>query len=586
MVKRENKRKKQGEMMEGFFVWMLEASSLVGMILVIRRVFMGKIRYGIIYALWGLVLLRFLIPVNMVATPVSIENIFSKAFSAWETAELPKEGEKNNNTVKEKLSEEKGRGELLTEGVYRAVSGKKQEEVFLADSVRKGIVNEQGKMSAVSDTNREKKFFIAWHRFLPFCWAAGSVLLFLWLFLSNVSLLGKMKKERIFYGKKENVKIYAVCGIKNPCLYGFFRPAIYLPYSLVLEEGVEKVSKEELEQVITHEFVHYRHGDHIWAMFRMLLVSVCWFNPFAWIAASCSKKDAELFCDETVIRLLGEEKRFCYGEMLVRLAGKPDWGDFRYSMLPMSRKGKEMERRIRAISGKRSYSKWMIFPLLAALCMAAGITCSAGMDSVAEKRQETVKEKNNSKKTEYISDRAAMGHIGLWQENAGGSRYPYASLVSLENALKEARSGAVPFSDALKKDTTGKAEDSASALQGKRADTPEEVFDWYIKTFTAAVNTGTVDKMNQVLSPDCDVYVQQCNLVKNYYKRGIREKVKSYSVSVREREDDGVEIDSKERIKVFYADGESRIVKQTYRYICERYADGKGGWIITGMEEI
>ncbi|HBI61576.1 MAG TPA: hypothetical protein DDY31_10255, partial [Lachnospiraceae bacterium] len=131
-----------------------------------------------------------------------------------------------------------------------------------------------------------------------------------------------------------------------------------------------------------------------------------------------------------------------------------------------------------------------------------------------------------------------------------------------------------------------KAEDSASALQGKRADTPEEVFDWYIKTFTAAVNTGIVDKMNQVLSPDCDVYVQQCNLVKNYYKRGIREKVKSYSVSVREREDDGVEIDSKERIKVFYADGESRIVKQTYRYICERYADGKGGWIITGMEEI
>ena len=35
-------------MMEGFLEWMLEASLLVLLILAIRKVFMGKIRYGVI----------------------------------------------------------------------------------------------------------------------------------------------------------------------------------------------------------------------------------------------------------------------------------------------------------------------------------------------------------------------------------------------------------------------------------------------------------------------------------------------------------------------------------------------------------
>ena len=585
--------------MEGFFEWMLEASLLAGMILVIRRVFMGKIRYGLIYALWGLVLMRFLIPVNIFATPFSIENIFSKTFSAWEMAELPKQGEGNYKAVKTELLQE--RGTLLTDGAERAASGKKQEGIAVTDLKKKSTKQEQEKTAVptVTENESEKMAFTAWYQALPVIWVTVSVSLFLWLCLSNVRLLGKMKKSRIFYGKKGNVEIYAVRSIQNPCLYGFFRPAIYLPYSLVLGEGSGKASKEELEQIITHEFVHYRHRDHIWAMFRMLLVSVFWFNPFAWLSASYSKKDAELFCDETVIHLLGEENRFCYGEMLVRLAGKPGWADFRYSMMPMSRKGKEMERRIRAISGKRNYSKWVILPLMATLCMTVGITCSAGMDSVSGQNKEPVKKENDSKE-QYINrfyvipektestvqkNNAAVEGNSLWQANAGESRYPYASFAWLK-ALQESAGVSGAVSNVLEMEDAGKEERALSALQNAGAGTPEEIFDQYMKVFTAAVNSGNIDKMSQVLAKDSDVYVQQCNLVKNYYKRGIREKVKSYSVSVGEGEDGCVEVDSKEKIKVFYADGETRIVKQQYRYICTQYAGSGGGWIIIDMQEI
>ena len=580
--------------MEVFWEWMLEASLLAGMILVIRKIFMGKIRYRLIYALWGVVLLRFLIPVNMIATPFSIENLLSKASLVWEEEDLVQEEDyKNRQGI---LLEETGRGVFLSEGSDKKVSGK-QNKIVSIGSEGKDSFYERGEtvMVPAAGENSEKTLSMPWRRFLPVLWAVIFGLLFLWLFLYNIILLRKMKKNRILYGKRENVKIYAVSGIQNPCLYGFFHPSIYLPYSLILEDMEDKISKEELDQMITHEFVHYRHKDHIWAMFRMLLVSVYWFNPFVWIAASCSKKDAELFCDETVIRLLGEEKRFCYGEMLVRLAGKPVWGDFRYSMLQMSRKGKEMEQRIRAISGRRSYSKWMMIPLMAALCMAIGITCSAGMDSVAEQEQNAAKENADTRKQNTVSDKtenmtqknsSALKNSSVWKDNTEISRYPYASLTWLEKALQEAGFNSGTLSQNSQKRAVNEGENSVSDSQSQWADTPEEAFDWYIKIFTSAVNTGNISKMDQVLAESREIYLQQCNLVKNYYKRGIREKVKGYSVSVREGENGCIEIDSKEKIKVSYADGKSKIVKQSYRYICEQDIDGNDGWIITDMQEI
>ena len=58
-----------------FLEFALESSLLVVIVMGIRRIFTGRIRYAAIYALWFLVFLRFLIPVNFVATPLSIGRI-------------------------------------------------------------------------------------------------------------------------------------------------------------------------------------------------------------------------------------------------------------------------------------------------------------------------------------------------------------------------------------------------------------------------------------------------------------------------------------------------------------------------------
>ena len=78
----------------------------------------------------------------------------------------------------------------------------------------------------------------------------------------------------------------------------------------------------------------------------MALLTVYWFNPLAWIASSCSKKDAELYCDETVLQQIGSKQRFEYGNLLIKLAAKPMIGGFCYSVVPMSRKGRDQRAKL------------------------------------------------------------------------------------------------------------------------------------------------------------------------------------------------------------------------------------------------
>lgn len=563
--------------MGNVIAWLIESSLLVLIIFTIRKIFAGKISYAGIYALWLVVLVRFLVPVNFISTPISAANICSGMFSAWDRIDVFDkdsksgivEGGTQQDQKKDAAASDYAAGE--DKGNYQktqqAVNGKKNSR-FRQKT--------EGEMY-IGSYSAEKAGRIDWGLFLRRMWVTVSVILFLWLVWSNAVMLQKMKKTRVLYGQRGRIKIYTVSGIKTPCLYGFFHPAVYLPASFVVPDGGEKISGEDLEQMITHEFVHYIHKDHIWALLRILLVSVYWFDPFVWLASSCSKKDAELFCDETVIRLLGEEKRFTYGEMLVRLAGEADWGDFRFSMMPMSRKGREMERRIYAISEKRHYSKWILVPLTVVLLAAMSITCSAGITTIAKPGKQIKDTTGN------VSSGAAVSaaRVSTGQAAVRVVSDPAAADVAQEDQREMQQEQGIPA------DTQG--DEGEIPVY---ADTEEKAFYNYIEIFTDAVNTGNIQRMNQVLDVNSDVYQQQCDLVKNYFKRGIREKVKDCSISsIRQTQspataDSGegtVQIDSREKIRVFYEDGSSRLVKQKYCYTCAYIG---GGWVITDMEDI
>lgn len=560
--------------MESFFGWMLESSLLVLMLLGIRKAFMGRIRYAGIYALWLVILVRFMIPVNMISTPFSVGNVFSRAVSCWSKGGVSEQpGNAGELSVQ-------GRQQSYGENSAGAVSGENMsvnQKDIIAGMEKKVLANQNTVMEQ-KDSGRKLISDQTWQKI-----SQGRIvisgILFLWLFLSNMSLLRKLKRDRVLYGHRGRVKIYASSRIKNPCLYGFFHPAIYIPRAFMLGEDGVRAEDGELEQMITHEYVHYLHRDHIWAMLRMLLVSVYWYHPFLWLAVSYSKKDAELFCDETVIGLLGEEKRFSYGEMLVRLAGEARWGDFRYSLMPMSRRGKEMEKRIRAISDRRQYSKWVLLPLLLVVSVAVGITCSTGAVPRVKGQEDSQPQKEEKQKTAGERGEGKTGESGRREAEEKSQRTNQEKNQNhdTETALILEGTGDAAQADGL-------SAVSKTGLSVVYSSTYREAFMNYIEVFTEAVNTGNTEKMHQVLAVGSRVYEQQCALAKNYYKRGIREKVRSAAIfSVECDVSMQAEIVSREKIKVFYGDGTSKVVRQQYRYTCKNI---DGNWVIVDMSEM
>lgn len=106
--------------------------------------------------------------------------------------------------------------------------------------------------------------------------------------------------------------VYESRAIETPCLFGLFRPAVYITPETAAD-------RETLRYALAHERTHCRHGDHLWALLRGTCLALHWWDPLVWWAAELSRRDAELACDEDAVRGLGEHERAAYGRTLIRM---------------------------------------------------------------------------------------------------------------------------------------------------------------------------------------------------------------------------------------------------------------------------
>ena len=74
------------------------------------------------------------------------------------------------------------------------------------------------------------------------------------------------------------------------------------------------------ELVLRHELTHLRHLDPLWSFCRAAAVTVYWWNPFVWLAAFVSGRDAELACDEAVAAKLSPAQRVAYARAILAQA--------------------------------------------------------------------------------------------------------------------------------------------------------------------------------------------------------------------------------------------------------------------------
>lgn len=209
---------------------------------------------------------------------------------------------------------------------------------------------------------------------LPIVWVVGMIECAGVFFWSNLRFGREVKRNRKCIGcYKNKLKVYQVSGIGSPCLFGLYQPGIYFQEGYILSE-------EQREYVCAHEYTHYRHGDHIWAIVRCVCVIVYWFNPLVWVAARASMKDGELACDAGTLKLIGAQHNLDYGRTLVALAKNKSTYTWGMGVLECSTGAtggaKEMKKRIRMITTQPVTKTFSLLILLIACVGLVGCTFS------------------------------------------------------------------------------------------------------------------------------------------------------------------------------------------------------------------
>lgn len=301
-----------------------------GIILLIRPVTKKYFSKRWSYYLWLLVLLRLLLPVH---TGINLMNSLYMRLPEQSTARIQEETNNadlseaaygmGNNEVKEvgtleeagiDKSEEIGEPERLEEPVENYVDG--------TDSANRNLGVDSGKrLNAGTIVSMSVLLKAA-----TAVWLLGVIVCALWkvrdyrkfmreicrsaALTTDTRILAQREECRARLGIKRRVPVYVSTEISCPMLIGFFGPCIVLPKDMMADTML----------ILHHELIHCKRRDIGYKWLFQVALCVHWFNPFIYLFNRKFNLDCELACDEEVMRLLTDDGRRAYGNVLLDAA--------------------------------------------------------------------------------------------------------------------------------------------------------------------------------------------------------------------------------------------------------------------------
>lgn len=97
-----------------------------------------------------------------------------------------------------------------------------------------------------------------------------------------------------------------------PSIVGLLKPYIIVPKNFVTQ-----FTKLERRLIVAHERAHLKSGDVPTNLLALMLRSLLWFNPVAYIGHQLFRADQELACDERVMQTHGAHRKL-YAETLLK----------------------------------------------------------------------------------------------------------------------------------------------------------------------------------------------------------------------------------------------------------------------------
>lgn len=300
----------------------ITSSVLILGVLLIRRVFRGRVRQTLVYGAWLLVALHLLIPVKLFSLDYTVLGAVEPVIQAVSSAQRqPILGQTREELYAQQLRD-MARDDLsaFAPAVQQQIRQDAAIGIAPEDSLEKiqsadpdRILLQPDVQQALDDKLQRHLPMPTFGQIASVIWFVGVALMGLWFVLLNLR-----HRQVILRSAQElscpdcPVPVYVSDQISSPCLVGFFRPMICLT-----PECAEDADKHR--HVLAHETVHWRHWDHVWALLRCICLCIYWFHPLVWEAALRSRRDCELACDEGAIAQLGEEERIPYGKTLLEV---------------------------------------------------------------------------------------------------------------------------------------------------------------------------------------------------------------------------------------------------------------------------
>lgn len=462
----------------------VSSSVLILFVILLRIIFGKRISHRLRYALWLIVAVRLALPFTLPGSPASIMNFVPRMQQIWDREAASgqdknmqnengsEEGAQNESVPDESMQnegvpDESGRsgavpdiaaaGGLTGEGTGSAMMLMIREgaaEIRNSESTAEtGMIPQK----AVPDVTGIPKFLCL----LPAVWLAGAVCVGSYLLIINLIVWRRLRRTRVPVKLDEPAweggkpAVYCCEKLVSPCLFGLFRPAIYL-------NGKALADRKGCFYALAHERQHYRHKDHIWSFVRLVLVTVYWFHPLVWLAAVLSARDCELACDEGVAARITEEECVQYGRALLSQVPSKRGGLHVTVSTSMSGGARQLRQRLLAITHRRKTSAGAALLTAAMLLLITGCTFTGAEGGSSDT------EKNSA---DFPSVENSNGDDGL--EGVGGQEpaQPVSAdselLLKLEESIRVDEDGELAFTIPA---SDHEPEDWIFSFRGKRND--------------------------------------------------------------------------------------------------------------------
>ena len=343
---------------------LLTSSVLILALLALRQLFRRTVSRRMQYALWLLVLVRLLVPVN-------VGTLAHNVLSAAAPVQAVVEERLDTPVLYVQDGTERRPAQLLP--------GKESQGEPLSppsDAVQSAPADEY---YTVTPTYRTVTLSEA----LTYVWYAGMAGVGAWFLFTNLRFARALRKARTPY-RVEGCRypVYLVSALPSPCLFGVLRPAVYLN-----EKALQ--SPDALRFVLAHEQTHARHLDPLWSLLRGVCLTVYWFDPLVWLAAVLSREDCELACDEGTLRALGADERTAYGKALLALVpvcDKPQ--NPLLGATTMTSGKRSLKERITRIAENRQAKAAAVFTVVALAALVCAVSFTGAPDTPPEVTQE------------------------------------------------------------------------------------------------------------------------------------------------------------------------------------------------------